>query len=253
MTALAAALREIALSGAWPLVAVSAVGWAVIVLSEPAGFIAALCGPDRSRASIAFEPSLFAALDFDGAPAQPLSGVIMLLAMMTPLVWQPVMYVWHRSLAERRRRAVMLFLAGYFAVWWAAWGILSVLVVGLRSLAGEASFGVALAMALAWQVTALRARLLRRCHRLEPLPAFGSSADLAALAFGAAVGRACIGACWALMLLPLTAGAYHIVLMAAVAVLMLYERYAPQPPRCARPTARGPGGFWRRTRRPAEA
>jgi predicted metal-binding membrane protein len=75
-----------------------------------------------------------------------------------------------------------------------------------------------------WQATPVRTQCLRRCHDLTPLSAFGLAADWASLRFGARLGVFCIGACWALMLLPMTSDIAHVPLMAAVAFVMLTER-----------------------------
>jgi predicted metal-binding membrane protein len=148
--------------------------------------------------------------------------------MMTPLLWQPLAHVWDRSLAERRVRAVLLFLGGYFGVWMLAMAVLALAALALRIAAGSAAiaFAIAAAVALLWQITPAKALFLNRCHALRPLPAFGLAADIGSFRYGIQIAAPCVAACWAIMLLPLTSDAAHIVIMAMTAVLMLSERYS---------------------------
>ena len=158
--------------------------------------------------------------------------MIALSAAMTPLLWQPLTHVWDRSLSDRRLRAVLLFLSGYFVVRMMAIAVLAFCSIALRIATGGAlaAFAAALGMALLWQGTSAKARFLKRCHAFRPLPAFGLAADLGSFRFGAAVSRPCIVACWALMLLPLTSTVAHVPLMVATAAAMLSERYAQPAP-----------------------
>jgi predicted metal-binding membrane protein len=217
-----AALREMALGPAWPILALSALAWAFVIASDNALLLPSLCAAHLSAGT-----SFAVAVATNATPAQALFWLAMLLAMMTPLLWQPLVHVWQRSLAERRVRAVALFLVGYMAPWLVATAILMCVAIVLRLAAASAlaAFAVALAAAVLWQTTPVRAQCLRRCHDLDPLPAFGLTAEWASLRFGARVSVFCLGACWALMLLPMTSDVAHVPLMAAVAFVMLTERY----------------------------
>ena len=217
-----AALREMALGPAWPILALSVLAWAFVIASDNALLVPSLCATHLTASS-----SLVAALTTNVTPPQALFWLAMLLAMMPPLLWLPLTHVWQRSLTERRIRAVVLFLVGYLAPWLVATAILTGLAIGLRLATASAltAFAIALATAVLWQATPLRAQCLRRCHDLEPLPAFGLAADWASLRFGIQIAGFCIAACWALMLLPLTTDVAHVPLMAAVAFVMLVERY----------------------------
>jgi predicted metal-binding membrane protein len=91
--------------------------------------------------------------------------------------------------------------------------------------------GRAAAAAMAWQVSPGKQWCLNRCHRQPSLAAFGAAADRDALEFGLTNGLACVGACWALMFLPLFAGDGHFVMMLAVALFVFAERLeSPAPP-----------------------
>jgi predicted metal-binding membrane protein len=87
-------------------------------------------------------------------------------------------------------------------------------------------------LAVVWQCSPLKQRCLNRCHSQAQLAAFGATAYFDALRFGLTHGMWCVGACWALMLLPLLVSAGHGAAMAAVALWLLAERLdTPMPPR----------------------
>jgi predicted metal-binding membrane protein len=219
------ALREIACGRFWPMLAASLAGWALATGLDHTILLPILCTPDGHWTG---GSTLVAAISVNDWVKQALSWFAMLLAMMTPVIWQPLSHLWSRSLAQRRWRAATLFCCGYFTVWMAAVAILTLGAVGLRVLSGGPlqSFAIAGIIALLWQATALKLKFRRRCHVLPPLPAFGWGAEAASLRFGAQIGGACVGTCWAIMLVPLTAEAAHTPLMLVAAVLMLAERYS---------------------------
>jgi predicted metal-binding membrane protein len=219
-----AALREMAIGPAWPIVLLSALAWSFVIASDNALLVPSLCAAHWTVGTSSFVVAVATNL----TPAQMLFWLAMLLAMMPPLLWLSLTHVWHRSLAERRSRAVLLFLAGYLGLWLPATVVLAGAAIALRLATGStlAAIAIAVAGAVLWQTAPVRAQCLRRCHDLEPLPAFGLAADWASLRFGARIGVFCIGACWALMLLPMTTDVAHLPLMAAVAFVMLTERYS---------------------------
>jgi predicted metal-binding membrane protein len=158
-----------------------------------------------------------------------LAWLTMLLATMTPLLARPLAHLWHRTFADRRLRAALLFLTGYTAVWMAAGIVLMSAAILLKVLIGPTSLGpiAAVVTAALWQMTPAKQVCLNRCHHLPPLSAFGLAADRDALTYGLASGWWCVGACWAVMLVPLLAEKAHLALMALAAVLLLAERQAP--------------------------
>jgi predicted metal-binding membrane protein len=170
------------------------------------------------------------------APAGLLVGwLTMLAAMMPPLLARPTAHLWYRTLARRRLRGMTLLVSGYTAVWLAAGVILISIAVLLKTFLGSAPLGAlpaAVAIALLWQATPVKQMSLNRCHYLPPLSAFGRAADRDALAYGLISGGWCVGACWAVMLVPLVADEGHFVLMAVSAALIIGERQLP--PRAVR-------------------
>jgi predicted metal-binding membrane protein len=176
------------------------------------------------------------------SPAKLVSGwALMVAAMMPPLIVAPLRHVGERSFARRRARAMLIFVAGYVAVWMTAG-------VGLQAIALAAQWaaptplmglGLAAAVALVWQVSPAKQWCLNRCHRRPHLAAFGAAADRDAFDFGLTNGAACVGACWPLMLLPLFVGHGHVLAMIAVMLFAFAERLESPAPLAWR--WRGPG------------
>jgi predicted metal-binding membrane protein len=153
--------------------------------------------------------------------------------MMGPLLIAPVRHVHQRSFARTRARAIVLFLAGYAAIWMATGVIFLTLAVPIRSVAPE-SWVIALAIlaALLWQFSPAKQGCLNRGHAHPELAAFGRAANVDALRFGVTHSFWCVGSCWALMLLPFLVSRGHVAAMAAVTLWLFGERIEkPMPPR----------------------
>jgi predicted metal-binding membrane protein len=210
-----------------PVLLVAALcGWAVLIGIHSLPTIAAICAPALGRLRFAGLAAA-AALTRDASPRFLLSASAMLLAMMAPLLRMPLTQVWHRSLAQRRTRAVMLFTLGYGVPWIIALAALTYLAMCMRALTAarpELALLTIGALAVLWQASPLKRRCLAGCHARRPLRAFGCAADLDALRFGVTAALWCIGTCWALMLLALTLSHAHLIGMAAIAALVLSER-----------------------------
>jgi predicted metal-binding membrane protein len=166
----------------------------------------------------------------------------MIVAMMSPLILQPLRHLQERSFTDRRARATILFVIGYGAVWMTAGAALQTLAIvtrlelrtpGLPLLVGALT-------ALVWQVSPAKQRCLNGCHRRRPLAAFGMAADRDAVVFGLSHGLWCVGACWALMLLPLLCTNAHLLVMIGSAGFLFAERRERPRPLAWR--WRGPGG-----------
>jgi predicted metal-binding membrane protein len=222
------------------LAATGAAAWAVLALDAGALTLPALCAAGAAWAG-SLAATLRLALAFN-SPAQ-LAGewALMIAAMMSPLIVAPLRHVRARSFARRRPRATLMFVAGYAAVWMSAGVALAAVALVARSAVATplACVGLVVAVALAWQVSPAKQWCLNRCHRRPALAAFGAAADRDTVRFGLGHGAACVGTCWALMLLPLVAGAGHLVAMAAVTLLVLAERLDQPAPIAWR--WRGPG------------
>jgi predicted metal-binding membrane protein len=187
-------------------------------------------------------PPAFCSTGLRPDPTSLLSGwLLMLAAMMPPLVAGPLRHVRERSFASRRLRAMSLFVIGYAAVWMIAGAALQLTAFAAQSAASDARlcFALSASAAMLWQVSPAKQWFLNRCHRRPQLAAFGVPADRAALEFGLTHGTACVGACWALMLLPLFAGQGHVFTMLVVMLFALAERFEGAAPLAWR--WRGPG------------
>jgi predicted metal-binding membrane protein len=151
---------------------------------------------------------------------------LMLIAMMTPVLIEPVRYIRMRSFTHRRARAVLLFLGGYAAVWMATGVVLLGSAFAVEAFAPQSylpAAGIVL-VALVWQFTPIKQRCLNRCHALSGLAAFGTAADLSALRFGAIHGLWCAVSCSAMMLAPMLLPGGQLVAMATVSILIFSER-----------------------------
>jgi predicted metal-binding membrane protein len=185
------------------------------------------------------------ALAFNSPAKLASSWGLMMAAMMLPLVIAPLRHVRDRSFARRRAQAMLLFVAGYLAVWMIAG-------IGLQAMAFAARWavpapllclGLAAAIAVGWQVSPVKQWCLNRCHRRPHLAAFGAAADRDAFDFGLSNGASCVGACWALMLLMLLVEHGHVLAMAAVTLFVFAERLESPAPLAWR--RRGPGNVLR--------
>jgi predicted metal-binding membrane protein len=214
-----------------PLLAVSAAGWLVMAILDPSAVAPDLCS--SSVAAATFYDSAVATLSIRPPMAILASWIVMLLATMPPLLAQPMRHLWVRSLTRRRWRSIAIFVAGYGAIWMLAGLALAAMAIALafseRS-TGIPAIAAAICLLAFWQVAPARQASLNRCHRLPRLTAFGLTADADALRYGLTHGVWCVGACWALMLLPLVAGAAHVVVMTAVTLALLIERARPAKP-----------------------
>lgn len=203
-----------ALPSGWPLLAVSLAAWALLLSAGRSPMLPAWCGP-AGHVLAGVPERLDAMLRLTSPTHLLLSWAMMLCAMMVPLLRRPL-----AAIADRG--AVAGFVAAYVALWMPAIAVIAsastalVLATQAQPLAGAL---VASGIAVAWQGGAVKAWCLARCHRA---PATGGLAE------GAAFALACIGACWAAMLLPYLAGSAHVPVMVAVTALLLHERSDPR-------------------------
>jgi predicted metal-binding membrane protein len=167
--------------------------------------------------------------------------MLMVVAMMFPSLIAPVRITASRSLWRRRNRAVMLFLAGYLVPWLVFGLSIGLGISALLSrnwLADSAAAfsiipGFGFVIAVVWQFTPMKRRALVSCHGSVPIAPRGWRANRDCLRYGLTIGRACVGSCWALMLLPMLF-AHNLGLMIAVTALGFLERsFSPRGLRAA--------------------
>jgi len=229
----------------YPLLGASVVGWTLLAVAESVPSLPELCISPATAGDVIARFS--AAYTVIAPGAVLLASTLMLLAMMPPLLAPPLLHVWRRSLPRRRVRAVALFVLGYALVWLGAELVLVsgwLLLGSSAPAAGSVPFAIAALIALTWQATPLKQISLNRCHGRPPLAAFGLRVEADALRYGASHGLWCVGACWALMLLPLAAsGPLHWIIMLGVMLISAVERVrAPQAARWGAAWPRLPSG-----------
>jgi len=136
---------------------------------------------------------------------------------------------------------VLLFLAGYLAVWMAAGLLAYVAIEAVRasragllawSQGGRYLAGAAVLAAGLWQLTSSKRRWLERC-RAPKAPAAG----IPALRAGTKHGVCCVACCWALMASLYALGMMSVAWMALLTVLIAAERVLPRPLQAARAIA----------------
>ena len=230
--------------GAWPLFAFSLAAWAMLTAFTPAvpahsDVVWVLCAarlpglyadvlPSRS-------PSL-ADVPWRELGAVSADWILMLCAMTAPLLWPQLNHLRTRTLRQRHGRAMALFLSGYAGVWLLALIAIWLVAMALRLLPASVCLMGAVAIALLWQGTIIKARSLLRCHELPPLPAFGLAAERASIRFGLRTGWSCACACWALMLPAMTTPALHVVGLMVASTIAMTERYGPMKRPQTRPS-----------------
>jgi len=156
-------------------------------------------------------------------------------AMMLPAAMPALAHVGVNSLRRRRRRAMALFAVVYLGIWLAFGGLVLALSPLWAPLDQALALAAASALAAAWQLTRWKLVALRACHRAVPLPPFGRRADAAVVRFGVRNGSACVGSCWAAMLVMGVASAGAMLpAMVALTALITTEKLADRPRRTTR-------------------
>lgn len=214
-----------------PLGTIILAAWVLLALGGSVSGWPAFCSADIWRA-MPLSASLDLALLSNAIPKSLLGWVLMVVAMMLPLAISPLRHVRERSFARRRTRSMLLFVAGFIAVWMAGGVVLETIAWMMRSALTSpfAAIGLSALVALVWQVSPAKQWCLNRCHQRPPLSAFGLAADVDAFGFGVTNGGACVGAGWALMMPMLLIGQGQMPAMVAVTLFGIAESLeSPSP------------------------
>jgi len=174
------------------------------------------------------------------ATLHALAWVLMIAAMMLPTTL-PILELFRRMTRERADgRALLAAVIGGYLVAWLAFGLVAhaadagVHALGARypavSLNGWLIGAAVVALAGAFQFSALKYRCLDQCH--TPLGFVlqrwhGRRPLAEAFRIGIDHGAFCVGCCWALMLLMFVVGAGSIGLMLLLALVMAAEKNLP--------------------------
>lgn len=221
----AATLRSFAYPP-WPLLLLlSAAGLLLSAWTSISAILPEVCGSNALALLLdsgGAGRALFLALNPPSALAA--NWILMLVAMMPPLLAMPLTHVWRSTMTRYRGRAVACFVLGYGAAWVCVGPVLVALALSLRYLAGSSALMLSLAIALVWSASPWQRLALNRSHRFRRIGVFGWARYRDSLSFGVVHASWCIASCWAWMILPLTAGAWHIAAMGVTGVIMLHER-----------------------------
>jgi predicted metal-binding membrane protein len=198
------------------LLAISLGGWGLLLAARPE--LGALCGAGEAWTGPGWT-GLKLALAIDPPVRMVGPWLVMFVAMMPPLLAWPIARLWAEA-PTRRLPAVARFALAYAGVWLVAGVALSIAALAAEAWAGAAAVPpllIAGAIAVFWQATPAKGASLRLCS--------GDPGGAGAWRYGLVTALGCIGACWALMLVPLVAaGDLERWLMAVVAIALLIER-----------------------------
>lgn len=207
--------------------------WIVLALGSGSIAIPAIC----SAALIWSVPSpaTYAIVFMFVSPLKLAVGwAVMVVAMMLPMICDPLIHVRERSFRRLRPWSSLLFIGGYLAVWMLT-GIVFLSIALTIRLALISEFWpliLSLMVALIWQISPWKQVALNKCHRRASLAAFAPAAFRNAVSLGSQLGLWCIASCWGWMLVALLAPAHHTAIMALVALGIWAERFEqPRIPR----------------------
>jgi len=167
---------------------------------------------------------------------------LMAAAMMVPTAMPAVQHASLTSLYWRRRRAALEFLVVFLGLW-TAFSVLALSpLMTLKPTASPLALPIALATAALWQLTPLKLRALRACHRSRPLPPRGWRASLGVANFALHNGAACLASCWVIMVAAAVSGPGRLLWMAALTAAITVEKLAEKPRTASRRLAALLGG-----------
>jgi predicted metal-binding membrane protein len=165
----------------------------------------------------------------------------MMTAMMFPAI-SPIVRLYGKGRAGGRVTPLLAFLAGYIVLWsglgvpgYVGWRALMDPIAEGRPWAGRLA-GVVLVAAAVWQLTPVKSLCLGHCR--SPKTCFlrfrrPVARPVDAFWMGVTHGLYCLGSCWALMAVLVAVGTMNLGWMAALALLILLEKNAPQGERIA--------------------
>jgi hypothetical protein len=121
-----------------------------------------------------------------------------------------VRHVAARCLRRQRTRSIVTLVAVHAALWLAGGVALQVGALWVLGAFGPVAAALGgLAIVVVWEASPIAQRLRNQHHALPPLAAFGRAADRDLLVYAVEHAAVCLGACWALMLLPSLSGPYQ--------------------------------------------
>src|SRR5262249_11929906 len=151
---------------AWlvPFAAIMLSAWMMLAFDGSVFSLPAFCS--AGARAMPLSASFDLALVSNAIPQLALGWVLMVVAMMLPPALALLWYVRERSFASRRTRSMLLFVAGFVAVWMAI-GVVFQIGAWLLRWAEPVPFagvGLAIMVAVVWQVSPAKQWCLNRCH-----------------------------------------------------------------------------------------
>jgi predicted metal-binding membrane protein len=214
------------------VLAAIAIAWVVTIAAQSSGKAVLL---NHGRLIEGVRPFLRPPPLWVALPLFLVAWQVMVVAMMLPSSL-PMVRLFRVASARQPRPAAArgAFLAGYLAVWGGFGAVAFVQDIGIHRLVAHTPWlavhpwvigGGALALAGAFQFSGLKERCLSECrHPGAFLIQHYRRGISGAFRLGRRHGVFCLGCCWALMLVMFAAGVANLWWMAALAVLMLYEK-----------------------------
>lgn len=206
----------------------------IVILSWSALYVMAVPA-DLRAASRVFGAEFWAALctvtpDLAGFGRVALMWILMSMAMMLPTALHA--FATYDDLRESGAgTAPLALVAGFLTVWWgfsllAAAGQMALFRLDLVSGFGDSrsallSAGL-LAAAGGYQFSAAKQNCLSQCR--SPLSFFIENWAIGPWHMGLKLGAACVGCCWALMLLAFVGGVMNLAFMGIATLLMVLEK-----------------------------
>ncbi len=216
------AMVLVAIAGAWVLTVLAQTTGRASFLNHGALI--------EGRPPFFHHPPLWVAL-----PLFLLAWQVMVVAMMLPSSL-PMVRLFRMTTTNVPNPAASMrsFLGGYLLIWGGFGALTFAQDIGIHRLVDHTPWlaqhtfvigGTALALAGAFQFSAIKDRCLSECrHPGAFLLRHYDRGQGAAFRLGRDHGLFCLGCCWALMLLMFAAGVANLWWMAALAGLMIYEK-----------------------------
>jgi predicted metal-binding membrane protein len=226
MTAIAPALHRARRGAPGPVLVAIAAGWALAIVAEVSGKAHAL----HHDSLIEHGPPLWIALLLFLVAWQAMIAAMMLPSSL-PLIRLFEAASRNQEHVGRVRGA---FLGGYATVWTGFGAVAFLGDVGIHHTVDSVAWlaahewiigGTTLAFAGAFQFSDLKDRCLSKCRHPAPyLLGHYRRGEGGAFRLGFGHGVFCLGCCWALMLVMFAAGVAMLWWMAALTVVMVYEK-----------------------------
>jgi predicted metal-binding membrane protein len=226
MTAIAPALHRARRGAPAPVLVAVAAGWTLAIVAEVSGKAHAL----HHDSLIEHGPPLWIALLLFLVAWQAMIAAMMLPSSL-PLIRLFVAASRNQEHVGRVRGA---FLGGYATVWTGFGAVAFLGDVGIHHTVDSVAWlaahewiigGTTLAFAGAFQFSDLKDRCLSKCRHPAPyLLGHYRRGEGGAFRLGFGHGVFCLGCCWALMLVMFAAGVAMLWWMAALTVVMVYEK-----------------------------